>query len=302
MSVVLEPLQYSFITRALGVASITAIVAGILSCWLILVGWSLLGDAVSHAVLPGVVVSYILGIPFAVGALVAALLAVWLVGTVREKTTLRPDTSIGVIFTALFASGLVLISLTPAGTNLQEILFGNLLGITQRSLIQVLLFGGIAFFMMMLRRKDITLWAFDDNHARTIGLNTTIIRWTMLLCLALTVVAAMQAVGVILVVAMLVTPGATAYLWTQKFRTMMWISPLVAWSSCVCGIWFSYFLDVSTGGMIVLTQAFIFAMTWLFAPREGLITTRVRRARLARSAQQEVAPQPATAATGAAME
>ncbi|WKD59570.1 metal ABC transporter permease [Corynebacterium caspium] len=287
MSVIFEPLTYSFVTRALGVASITAIVAGILSCWLILIGWSLLGDAVSHAVLPGVVISYIIGIPFAIGALVAALLAVWLVNTVRDKSTLRPDTSIGVIFTALFALGLVLISVTPSGTNLHEILFGNLLGITQKSLYQVILFGGIAFALMMLRRRDITLWAFDFDHARTIGLNIVVIRWTMLLCLALTVVAAMQAVGVILVVAMLVTPGATAYLLTQRFRHMMWISPLVAWLSCLCGIWSSYFMDVSTGGMIVLTQAFIFALAWLFAPREGIITTKIRRRSLAEKVLQE---------------
>ncbi|WP_414120876.1 metal ABC transporter permease [Corynebacterium nuruki] len=272
-------LTYEFIQRALIVSTVTAVIAGLLSCWLVLIGWSLMGDAVSHAVLPGVVISYIIGWPFAIGALVAALIAVSLVGTVRERTTLKGDTAIGVVFTALFALGLVLVSITPAGTNLQEILFGNLLGISQDALVQVLIFGVIAFVVMVALRRNITAWAFDPSHARAVGMPTGLIRAAVMVCLALVVVAAMQAVGVILVVAMLITPGATAYLLTRRMNRMLVIAPLVAWVSSVAGICLSYWYDVSAGGTIVLVQAGIFVLVYLFAPREGLVTAPLRRNR-----------------------
>jgi manganese transport system permease protein len=270
-------LTYEFIQRALVVSTVTAVIAGLLSCWLVLIGWSLMGDAVSHAVLPGVVVSYIVGWPFAVGALIAALVAVGLVGGVRERTTLKGDTAIGVVFTALFALGLVLVSVTPAGTNLQEILFGNLLGISQDALVQVLVFGVTAFVVMVTLRRSITAWAFDPAQARAVGMPTGLIRGAVMVCLALVVVASMQAVGVILVVAMLITPGATAYLLTRRFSRMLLIAPLVAWVSSVAGICLSYWTDVSAGGTIVLVQAGIFVLVYLFAPREGLVTAPLRR-------------------------
>lgn len=274
---ILVPLSYSFVQRAVLAASVMAIVAGLLSCWLILVGWSLLGDAVSHAVLPGVVMAYIFGAPFALGAMLAALIAVGLVGSVKERTTLREDTSIGIVFTTFFALGLVLLSVTPSGTHLQEILFGNLLGITQSALWQILAIGGIAFVVLLANARTFTLWAFDAEHSRTMGFNTKAIRWALLACLACVVVASAQAVGVILVVAMLITPGATAYLWTRRFRHMLLIAPLVAWVSCITGILLSFNVDVSTGGTIVLVQSGIFCLTYLFAPREGLVRALLAR-------------------------
>ena len=281
-----EPLSYGFVTRALIIGSLTGLVAGLLSCWLILVGWSLLGDAVSHAVLPGVVISYILDWPYAIGAFVAALLAVGLVGSVREHTTLKSDTSIGVVFTALFAFGLVLVSVTPSSTNLQEILFGNLLGITRTSQLQVIILGLVALAIILLHHRDMTLWAFDAEHARAIGINTTAVRWTILVSLALVVVAATQAVGVILVVALLITPGATAFLLTTRFQRMMIIAPLTAVASTWAGVFLSFHLDVSTGGTIVLVQAAIFLVVYLFGPREGLVTTAALRRRQARAARE----------------
>jgi manganese transport system permease protein len=288
-------LAYDFIQRALLVSTVTAVIAGLLSCWLVLIGWSLMGDAVSHAVLPGVVVSYIIGWPFAVGALIAALAAVGLVGTVRERTTLKGDTAIGVVFTALFALGLVLVSVTPAGTNLQEILFGNLLGISRDSLIQVLIFGATAFIVMVVLRRNITAWAFDPAHARAVGMPTGFIRAAVMVCLALVVVAAMQAVGVILVVAMLITPGATAFLLTRRMNRMLVIAPAVAWVSSVAGICLSYWTDVSAGGTIVLVQAGIFVLVYLFAPREGLVTAPLLQRRQRRWRHRSV-----QAATGTA--
>lgn len=268
---VIEMFHFEFIQRALLAASVMAIVTGLLSCWLVLVGWSLLGDAISHAVLPGVVIAYLLGAPFAVGALVAAIVAVGLVGTIRKRTTLREDAVIGITFTSMFALGLVLVTISPTGTHLQEILFGNLLGISQPALLQVFGFGGVAFVVMLLARRALTLWAFDANHAATLGFHTGFIRWIVLLCLACVVVASAQAVGVILVVAMLITPGATAYLLTQRFGVMLVVSPLLAWLSCVIGIAASFAWDVSTGGAIVLTQALIFALVYLCGPREGVL-------------------------------
>nr|WP_042379462.1 metal ABC transporter permease [Corynebacterium resistens] len=276
---VIEMFQFEFIQRALLAASVMAIVAGLLSCWLVLIGWSLLGDAISHAVLPGVVIAYLVGAPFAVGALIAAIVAVGLVGAIRSRTTLREDTVIGITFTSMFALGLVLVTISPSGTHLQEILFGNLLGISQPALAQVLGFGALAFVVMLLARRALTLWAFDAQHAATLGFHTGLIRWILLLCLACVVVASAQAVGVILVVAMLITPGATAYLLTQKFPVMLVLSPLLAWLSCVIGIAASFTWDVSTGGAIVLSQALMFALVYLFGPREGVVwrATVVRR-------------------------
>lgn len=247
--------SYGFVHRALLAASVMALVAGLLSCWLILIGWSLLGDAVSHAVLPGVVLSYTLGVPFAVGALVAALIAVGLVGMVKEHTELHEDTSIGIVFTTFFAFGLVLLSATPSATHLQEILFGNLLGISQSALVQMLGFGAVAFLALILGRRAFTLWAFDATHARSIGFNPRLIRWCLLACLACVVVASVQAVGVILVVAMLITPGATAFLLTRKFKVMLVLSPLVAWISSMVGMVVSFAFNVSSGGSIVLVQS-----------------------------------------------
>lgn len=274
-----EPLNYSFVHRAILAASIMALVAGLLSCWLVLIGWSLLGDAISHAILPGVVIAYSLSLPYAVGAVAAALVAVWLVGTVREQTSLKEDTSIGIVFTAMFALGLVLISVTPAATHMQEILFGNLLGISDTSLWQIIGFGGAAVLVIVCAGRAFTLWAFDANHAHTVGFNTRLIRWLLLGCMACVVVASVQAVGVILVVAMLITPGATAYLLTRRMSVMLVLSPAVALLSALTGIWLSFNWDVSTGGTIVLVQAAIFTLVYLFAPREGVVVRRRRSTR-----------------------
>lgn len=273
-----EPFHYAFIQQALLVVSVVAITAGLLSCWLVLVGWSLLGDAVSHAVLPGVVLAFILGLPFAVGALFAALIAVGLVHTVGSKSTLKEDTSIGIVFTTLFALGLVMISLTPASGHVQELLFGNVLGVSHSALIQMLICGLIALGIVAVCARAFTLWAFDPIHARSLGFPVMVVRSLLLVAMALVVVAGVQAVGVILVVSLLITPGATAYLLTSKFSRMLLIAPVVAWLSGVGGILLSYYLDVSSGGTIVSVQSAIFAAAFLFAPREGLVTRRFIRA------------------------
>lgn len=272
-------MQYDFMRRALLTGLITAVICGLLSCWLVLIGWSLIGDAISHAVLPGVVFSYIFGLPFAVGALVFALLTVWIISVLRKRSgLLKEDAIIGTVFTPMLALGVVLISITPSQTDLNHILFGNLLGVTDGDLLQVALLGGLTALVVLLKRRDITLFAFDPMHARGIGISPGMISGLLLTALALTVVAALQAVGIILVVAMLIIPGVTARLLTDSIWRMLWISPLVAAIATAIGVFLSYALDASTGGMIVLAQALFFAVVYCFGPK-GVVALALRRRR-----------------------
>ncbi|TFH97985.1 metal ABC transporter permease [Micrococcus lylae] len=284
----LEPLSYDFMVRALATTLIASIVCAVLSCWLVLIGWSLMGDAVSHAVLPGVVLAYIVGAPFALGAVVFGFLAVALIGAVRDTSRVKEDAAIGIVFTTLFALGLVLISVTPSQTDLNHIIFGNLLGVSWADLIQVIILGAITFTILVTKRRDFTLYAFDPTHAHAIDLNPKILGAALLGLLALTAVVALQAVGVILVVAMLIIPGATAYLLTDRFGRMLLIAPAISAACAVIGLYLSYYLDTASGGMVVLAQGAVFALVYLFSPRHGLIGTRIvstRRRRALASAQ-----------------
>ena len=261
-----DPFTYEFMQRSLLVTVVASIVCALLSCWLVLIGWSLLGDAVSHAVLPGVVLSYIVGIPFAAGALVFGFGAVALIGAVRDTTRLKEDAVIGVVFTTLFAVGLVLVSVTPSHIDLSHILFGNLLGVTDADIWQVVVLGALTTAVLVVKRRDLTLLAFDPVHAHAIGLSPRRLRALLLAALAITVVVALQAVGVILVVAMVIIPGATAFLLTDRISRMLVIAPAVAALCAVAGMYASYYLDASSAGMIVLMQGLAFgvayAATW----------------------------------------
>jgi len=290
LGLLLEPLQFDFMVRALVATVAAAVVCALLSCWLVLIGWSLMGDAVSHAVLPGVVLAYIVGAPFAVGALVFGFLAVALIGVVRDTSRVKEDAAIGIVFTTLFALGLVLVSVTPSQTDLGHIVFGNVLGIGSGDLLQILVLGAVAAVVLIAKRRDLTLFAFDPTHAHAIGLSPRILGAVLLGVLALTSVVALQTVGVILVVAMLIIPGATAYLLTDRFGTMLVVSPVIAGASAVVGIYASYFLDVAPGGMVVLAQGAVFGVVFLVSPRHGVLVAAVRR-RLRRSPRRAtVAP------------
>ncbi|WP_415974542.1 metal ABC transporter permease [Rhodococcus sp. 077-4] len=271
-----DPLEYTFMQRALLVTVTASIVCAVLSCWLVLIGWSLMGDAVSHAVLPGVALSYLLGAPFAVGALLFALIAVGAIGVVRNTTIVKEDAAIGVVFTTLFALGVVLISKFPSQIDLNHILFGNLLGVSQADMVQVFVLGGIALAVMIVKRRDFTLFAFDRTQARAVGINPTVISAVMLTLLALTTVVALQAVGVILVVAMLITPGASAYLLTHSFGRMLVLAPLISVGCALVGIYASFYLDVSSGGSVVLTQGLVFVLAYLFSPSQGIVVRALR--------------------------
>lgn len=274
IDILLEPLQYEFMLRALSATAIAAIVCAVLSCWLVLIGWSLMGDAVSHAVLPGVVLAYVLGAPFAIGALVFGFVAVALIGIIRGTSRVKEDAAIGIVFTTLFALGLVLISVTPSQTDLNHILFGNVLGVSAGDLVQIGVLAAVAFAVLFIKRRDLTLFAFDPIHTFAIGLSPRLLSGLLLGVLALTAVVALQVVGVVLVVAMLIIPGATAHLLTDRFGRMLVIAPVLSAASSIVGIYLSYWVDASSGGLVVLVQGVVFAAVYLFSPRQGIIGRR----------------------------
>ncbi len=277
IDILIEPLSYDFMVRALVTTVVAAVVCALLSCWLVLIGWSLMGDAVSHAVLPGVVLAYMAGAPFALGAVVFGFLAVALIGGIRDTSKIKEDAAIGIVFTTLFALGLVLISVTPSQTDLNHIVFGNVLGVAPADLVQIAVIAVIVVVLLLAKRRDLTLYAFDRTHAFAIGLSPRILGALLLGLLALTTVVALQVVGVILVVAMLIIPGATAQLLTERFGRMLVLAPAISALCAVVGIYLSYWLDAAPGGLVVLVQGAAFAV--VYAAR----TLRVRKYRAAAS-------------------
>lgn len=261
-----EMWTHQFMVRGYVVTLLAAVVCAILSCWLVLVGWSLLGDALSHAVVPGIVIAYLIGIPFSLGAFAAALLCVGMIALIRHTSRVKEDTAIGVIFTTMFATGLMLISIFPSHIDLQHIIFGDLLGITQADLWQVVILAPIAGIAVILKRRDLTLFAFDPTHAAAIGISTKRLAALLLSALAITVVVAMQAVGAILIVALLITPGATAYLLTNSFNRMLWIAPLVSAIAVTTGIYLSYWFNAASGATVVTVHGIIFLLVYLVSP------------------------------------
>lgn len=290
-----EPLAYPFMVRALLATLCAAVLCAVLSCWLVLTGWSLLGDAVSHAVLPGVVLAYSLGLPFALGAAVFGFLAVGLIGRVRQGSAIKEDAATGIVFTTLFALGLVLVSVTPSGVDLNHIVFGNVLGVSRGDLAQIAVLAAVCLAVLLHKRRDLTLYAFDPLHARVIGLPVRLLGATLLGALALTCVVALQTVGVVLVVAMLIIPGATAQLVTHRFPTMLGAAVACSVVCSVAGLWLSWWLDVSPGGMVVVCQGTLFAVVRVV--RE--IADRRRRGGPLRPERRTTPPAPARPAAEA---
>ena len=273
----LVPLQYDYMLKAIFVSGLIGGVCAFLSCFITLKGWSLMGDALSHSVVPGVAVAYSFGWPFAAGAFGTGLLAAVGMAFVKTKTRLREDAVIGVVFTAFFALGLLLISLYPSSVDLRTIVFGNILGISDADIEQVIVISVITLVVLGLRWRDLLLFCFDPNQARAIGLNVTVLHYTLLTLLSATAVAALQTVGACLVVAMLVTPGATAYLLTDRFGRMIGIATAMGVATSLVGAYASYFFDGSTGGCIVTLQSALFVVALIFAPKHGLRAARAKR-------------------------
>lgn len=259
-----DPLQLEFMRTALLVAVVCGLTCAVLSCWLTLLGWSLMGDAVSHAVLPGVVLAYVFGLPFALGAFLFGAGGVALIGGLNRTSKVKEDAAIGIVFTGLFALGLVLASVIPSQIDLFHILFGNVLGVSDSDVYQVLGIGALVIAVLLYKRRDLVLYAFDPTHAHAIGLSARRLEALLLGALALTVIVALQAVGIVLVVAMLITPGATAFLLTNRFDRMLAIAAGAAVFASVVGVYASFWLDASTGGAIVcvLTLQFMVAYGW----------------------------------------
>ncbi len=272
-----EPLQYGFLVQAIWVSAFVGLVCAVLSCYITLKGWSLMGDAISHAVVPGVVVAYAMNIPFAIGAFIFGFGATVAIGYIKSNTRLKEDAVIGIVFTGFFAFGLVLVTKIPSNIDLFDILFGNVLGISQLDIIQTLIAGITTLVVILLRRKDLLLFCFDPNHAKAIGLNTQMMYYTLLSVLALTIVAALQTAGIILVISMLVTPGSIGYLLSDRFDYMLIISVVSSVFSCVFGTYISYHLDVSTGGSIVVLLTLLFVIAMIFAPKYGILVQQFRK-------------------------
>jgi len=273
----LTPLEYDYMLKAIAVSGLIGGVCAFLSCFITLKGWSLMGDALSHSVVPGVAVAYALGWPFAAGAFGTGLLAAIGMGFVKTKTRLREDAVIGVVFTAFFALGLFLISINPSSVDLRTIVFGNILAISDPDILQVAVISAVTLIVLGLKWRDLLLFCFDPNQARAIGLNVTVLHYTLLTLLSATAVAALQTVGACLVVAMLVTPGATAYLLTDRFGRMIGLATAMGVVTSLVGAYASYFFDGSTGGCIVTLQSLLFVLALVFAPKHGLRAARSRR-------------------------
>lgn len=267
----IAPLQYEFMVKALLMSGFVGVVCGVLSCYMTLKGWALMGDAVAHSVTPGVVLAYVLNLPLAVGAFVFGVGSVWLMGWIQKQTRIREDAVIGLVFTGLFALGLVLISKTPSNVDFLHILFGNVLGIPTSEMVQTLVIGGLTLGILLVFKNDLLLFCFDPTHARSIGINITGLHYLLLTLLSLTIVVALQTVGIVLVVAMLITPGATAYLLTDRFDRMLILAVASGVVASGLGTYLSYYLDASTGGCIVLVQTLLFLLAMVGAPKYGLL-------------------------------
>lgn len=266
-----SPFQHAFMLKAFALGTLVAAVSAVLSCFLVLRGWSLMGDAVSHAVLPGIVLAYIAGLPLAVGAFASGLLCATATGWIKRHTRVKEDTVMGVVFTGLFALGLVLHVKTPSELHLDHILFGNLMGIESGPFNQAAILSVVVLIVLLALRRTLLLVTFDPAQARATGFRVRALDQLLLALLALTIVAALQAVGIILVVAMLITPGATAFLLARRFDTMLVWAVAVAVASTLIGVYISFFADADTAACIVLVQACAFVAALCLAPGKGLL-------------------------------
>ncbi|WP_213990631.1 metal ABC transporter permease [Sodalis sp. dw_96] len=276
MALMLQPFQYDYMLKAIWVSGMVGAVCAFLSAYLMLKGWSLMGDALSHSVVPGVAGAYALGLPIAAGAFMTGMLAALTMTLVRHYTRLREDAIIGFVFTTFFAVGLLIVSLNPTAVNVQSIIFGNILGIADADVLQVQIISGVSFIVLCVIWKDLLAVFFDESHAVSIGLSPLRLKIIFFTLLSACTVAALQTVGAILVIAMVITPGATAYLLTDQFPRLIAIAVVTGTLTSACGAWLSYFLNGATGGVIVTLQTLVFLLAFLFAPKHGLLAAWLR--------------------------
>jgi ABC-type Mn2+/Zn2+ transport system permease subunit len=290
MTTLLEPFQFPFMVDAMIVGIAVGAVCSVLSCFLVLKGWSLMGDAISHAVLPGIVIAYAIGLPLAVGAFASGLFCAVATGYIKANSRVKEDTVMGVVFTGLFAFGLVIFTKVKSDLHLDHILFGNILGLAAGDLRDTLIVAGVTLAVILALRRDLLLYCFDAGHARTIGLSTGMLYYLLLSLLAVTIVVSLKAVGIILVIAMLVTPGCIGYLLTDRFGRMLAIAAASATGSSFFGVYLSFFLNASSGACIVLLQALVFLVALVWAPKHGLLAARRQRRLAAAGAPFSLSP------------
>ena len=274
IEIILQPFSYNYMFNAMWVSSLVGALCAFLSAYLMLKGWSLIGDALSHSIVPGVAGAYMLGIPFAFGAFAAGGLAAGTMLFLNQRTGLKEDAIIGLIFTSFFGLGLFMVSIYPMSVSIQTIIMGNILAINPYYTIQLAIIGVVSLTILIAKWKDLMVTFFDENHARSIGLNPNKLKLIFFTLLSASCVAALQTVGAFLVIAMVITPGATAYLLTDKFPRLILISILVGSITSFIGAYLSFFLNGATGGLIVLLQTFVFLFAFFFAPKHGYFKIR----------------------------
>ena len=272
----LEPFSYGYMTSAILVSTIVGGLCAFLSAYLMLKGWSLIGDALAHSVVPGVAGAYLLGLPFAIGAFISGGLAASLMLFLSERSGLKTDVVIGIIFTAFFGMGLFVVSLYPMSISIETIIMGNILAISYSDMLQLLIIGSISLVILFLKWRDLMVVFFDESHARTVGLSPSRLKIVFFTLLSASIVAALQTVGAFLVIAMVVTPGATAYLICDRFPKLILLSVLIGSFTCFTGAYLSFFIDGATGGIIVVLQTIVFLGVFLIAPKYGYISARLK--------------------------
>lgn len=271
MEALLEPFSYEYMNKAMFAAAVVGAVCAFLSAYLMLRGWSLIGDALSHSVVPGVAGAYALGVPYAIGAFVSGFMAAMSMTLLKHISGLREDAIIGFVFTTFFAAGLFLISLNPTAVNVQAIIFGNMIGIADSDLWQILIIAGISMLILLLKWKDFMLVFFDETQAACCGISVFWFKIIFFTLLSACTVASLQTVGAVLVIAMVITPGATAYLLTDRFDRLLIMATVIGSSTALLGAYLSYFVNGTTGAMIVVFQTLVFLLAFVFAPKHGLL-------------------------------
>ena len=274
IDLLLEPFSYHYMGKAIGLCILIGGTCGFLSCYLMLTGSSLMGDALAHAIVPGVALSYLLALPYALGAFVTGLLAAFSINWVKRKTRLRQDVVIGLIFTSFFALGLLLVSIQPLPIDIQAIVLGNILAITGDDILQVLVICTVCLLVLSLKWRDFMLIFFDEHYAYSIGLSTGRLKLIFFTLLSATCVAALQAVGACLVIAMVITPGATAYLLTDNFGHLILLAISIGGITGGLGVYLSFFLDINPAGLLVALQTLLFLVAFLFAPKYGFLNKK----------------------------
>ena len=283
ISTLLEPFTYGYMFNAMWVSALVGGVCAFLSAYLMLKGWSLIGDALSHSIVPGVADAYMLGLPFALGAFAAGGLAAGAMLFLNQRSGLKEDTIIGIIFTSFFGLGLFMVSLSPTSVSVETITMGNILAITPSDTLQLAIIGFVTLAVLLAKWKDLMVTFFDETHARSIGLRVDLLKVVFFTLLSASCVAALQTVGAFLVIAMVVTPGATAYLLTDRFPRLLMLSVAIGAGTSFFGAYMSYFVDGATGGLIVTLQTLIFLVVFVAAPKHGYLAARRRAAEALRS-------------------